>query len=515
MSAATGEPAGASAVAYWCETLLIDGVPTPGVRLEAAADGRITRVTPGTLPRSTDVRLGTVLPGLANAHSHAFHRALRGRTHAGGGDFWQWREEMYRVAGRLDPDRYFALARAVFAEMLVSGFTAVGEFHYLHHRQDGSRYPREHAMELALAEAARSVGIRLVLLDTLYLAGGIGSPLEPGQRAFGDGSAAGWLARWHSLRAALASDAAAETGMGAHSETDADPRISLGAAIHSVRAVTPDAMREVLRGLPAGVPLHIHVSEQPQENADCLAAYGGTPTGVLAGIGALEPRLSLVHATHLSDDDVALIGASGATVVICPTTEADLGDGIGPALRLQQAGARIAIGSDQNAVVDPLLELRGLEAGERLASGRRGRFAPAELLSAGSRNGYVCLGLGDNRSRPGDLCDLVEVAADSIRTAGSLPGQLPLTATAADVRRVIVGGRVVADAGILVPGGTAAGPGGSLRPEVLLRDALAELDAADALEAVDDSATASLSTAAAAVDPASSDTASRAPGDRP
>ena len=445
-------------VVFWCETLLIDGVPTPGVRLEVGADGRIARVTTGSAPHAGDVRLGTVLPGLANAHSHAFHRALRGRTHAGGGDFWQWREAMYLVAGRLDPERYYALARAVFAEMLVSGWTAVGEFHYVHHRPDGSRYPREHAMELALAAAARDVGIRLVLLDTVYLAGGIGRALAPEQLAFDDGSAAGWLGRWKSLNDTLG--------------TDPDARVSLGAAIHSVRAVPPAAMREVLAGLPETVPLHIHLSEQPQENADCLAEYDATPTGVLADLGALAPRLSVVHATHLTDDDIALIGAAGGTVVMCPTTEADLGDGIGPARRLADAGARIALGSDQTAVVDPLLEMRGLEAGERLASGTRGRFDPAQLLAAASTNGYAALGLGDNRLRPGDLCDLVEVSTSSVRTVGSAPGQLPLTATASDVRRVVVHGEIVADSGRLVAGGSAA----DRLPETLLREALAALD---------------------------------------
>nr|WP_277613095.1 formimidoylglutamate deiminase [Cryobacterium cryoconiti] len=460
------------AVAFWCELALLDGVALPGVRLEVGWNGRLIAVTPHSAPQPGDVRLGTVLPGLANAHSHAFHRALRGRTHDAAGDFWQWRQAMYAVAGHLDPERYFRLARAVFAEMLVCGYTAVGEFHYLHHRPDGSRYPAEHAMELALAAAAREVGIRLVLLDTLYLDGGIGVPLAPEQRAFSDGSAAAWLARWHALRAALGGSDDGPVAGGT------DSRVTLGAAIHSVRAVTDAAMEESLAGLPDAVPLHIHLSEQPQENADCRAAYGRTPTEVLAGLGALAPRLSIVHATHLTDGDVTLIGTSGATVVICPTTEADLGDGIGPALALQRAGARIALGSDQNAVIDPLLEMRGLEAGERLASGRRGRFAPAELLAAASDNGYAALGLGRQRLAPGDLCDLVEVAGDSIRTAGSLPGQLPLTATAADVRRVIVGGRVVADSGVLVAGGSGVldgHPPGALRPEILLRDALAML----------------------------------------
>ncbi|TFD80071.1 formimidoylglutamate deiminase [Cryobacterium fucosi] len=478
MSSTTGSRQARPPTAYWCETLLIDGVPTPGVRLEVGANGRIARVTPRSEPLPGDVRLGTVLPGMANAHSHAFHRALRGRTHSGGGDFWQWREAMYLVAGRLDPDHYFELARAVFAEMLVSGFTAVGEFHYLHHRPDGSRYPTQHAMELALADAARSVGIRLVLLDTLYLAGGIGAPLEPGQRAFGDGSAAGWLSRWRSLAEALATGAEIDGAAG----TGTDALVSLGAAIHSVRAVPPEAMREVLAGLPGTVPLHIHLSEQPQENADCLAAYGRTPTGLLHALGALSPRLSVVHATHLTDEDIARLGSAAATVVMCPTTEADLGDGIGPARRLADAGARIALGSDQNAVVDPLLELRGLEAGERLASGRRGRFDPAELLAAATANGYTALGLGDQRLRPGDLCDLVEVSTSSVRTAGSAPAQLPLAATASDVLRVIVHGVVVADSGRLVSGADrgagddTARTGLDPRPEVLLRDALAALD---------------------------------------
>ncbi len=465
--ATTTQPGAAAERAYWCETLLLDGEPTAGVRVEVGEDGRIVDLTPGCAPRPRDVRLGTVLPGMANAHSHAFHRALRGRTHADGGDFWQWREAMYLAASRLNPDRYYALARAVFAEMLVSGWTAVGEFHYVHHRPDGSRYPREHAMELALAAAAREVGIRLVLLDTLYLTGGIGRPLAPEQRAFDDGSAAGWLERWRSLRNALG--------------TDPDARVTLGAAIHSVRAVPTAAMREVLAGLPSAAPLHIHLSEQPQENADCLAEYGLTPTGVLADLGALSPRLSVVHATHLTDADIALIGSAGATVVMCPTTEADLGDGIGPARRLADAGARIALGSDQNAVVDPLLEMRGLEAGERLASGERGRFDPAALLAAASGSGYASLGLGDAGLRPGALCDLVEVSMESVRTVGSAPAQLPLTATASDVLRVIVHGVIVADSGRLVSAGAGAGAGAEADaearlPQALLRHALAALD---------------------------------------
>ncbi|MBG6107900.1 formimidoylglutamate deiminase [Frigoribacterium sp. CG_9.8] len=434
-----------------CAVLVRPGSVAERVRIETDAAGRIARIHEGVEPVTGDLRLGTVLPGFANAHSHAFHRLLRGTTHADGGDFWQWRDSMYRVAELLDPALMFLVARAVFAEMLVCGYTAVGEFHYLHHHSDGSPYAPAHGMELAIADAAREVGIRLVLLDTCYLDGAIGQPLSAVQRRFGDGSAAGWLERWHALREVIESD-----------------RVTLGAAIHSVRAVTPTAMAEIWRALGAGIPLHIHVSEQPQENADCLAAYGKTPVGVLAGIGMLDARLSIVHATNLTPADRGLVSASGCTVVMCPTTEADLGDGIGPAFELASGGTPIAVGSDQNAVIDPLLEIRGLEAGERLASGRRGRFMPAALLEAGSVSGYASLGISHSVLAPGDPCDLVELDPASVRTIGSTVSQLILTATATDVRRVIVGGAVVADSGRLANAGTR-------HPEDLLAEAMAAL----------------------------------------
>ena len=274
--------------ALHCAVLMRPGSVAERVRIETDTAGRIRSIRDGVDPVAGDLRLGTVLPGFANAHSHAFHRLLRGTTHADGGDFWQWRDSMYRVAGLLDPALMFLVARAVFAEMLVCGYTAVGEFHYLHHRSDGSPYAPAHGMELAIAEAAREVGIRLVLLDTCYLEGAIGQPLLPPQRRFSDGSAVGWLKRWHALRDVIESE-----------------RVTLGAAIHSVRAVTPTAMAEIRRALGDGIPLHIHVSEQPQENADCVAAYGETPVGVLAGLGMLDSRLSMVHATHLTPADRA------------------------------------------------------------------------------------------------------------------------------------------------------------------------------------------------------------------
>lgn len=412
----------------WCERLILDGVVHDRVRVTSDAAGMMTGIATGTPPESDDLVLKTAIPGSANAHSHAFHRALRGRTHGSGGDFWTWRELMYRTAARLTPARYRSLARAVFAEMLAAGYTAVGEFHYVHHRTDGSPYP--HEMELALAEAAADVGIRLTLLDTVYLAGGIEQPLSTEQARFGDGTAEAYLRRWRELSEHVP---------------------GLGAAIHSVRAVAPDDIRTIVEGLPDDVPLHVHLSEQLKENEASLAAYGATPAGLLARSGALAPRLSVVHATHLTPDDIRMLGEAEVSVVMCPTTEADLGDGIGPARELLDCGATIAVGSDQNAVVDPLLEIRGLEMQERLRSLRRGRFSLPELGAAMSAAGYRSLGHRAPLTVGGPL-DLVELDTQSVRTIGAEPEQLLLCATASDVGRVVVGGRVVASGGSLVDG---------------------------------------------------------------
>ncbi|RXZ73169.1 formimidoylglutamate deiminase [Agromyces albus] len=410
----------------WVDRLLRDGALERGVLFETDAAGSIVSEASGTALPASAIALDFAVPGFANAHSHAFHRALRGRTHESG-SFWSWRELMYRAAGRLDPAHYRELAAAVFAEMVATGWTSVGEFHYVHHQPDGTPY-HDHAMELALADAAAEAGIRLVLLDTCYLAGGIGRPLAAEQARFGDADAGAWIDRWHALRETLAGRS---------------PLVTLGAALHSVRAVPRDALGRVARELPAEVPLHIHLSEQPAENEDCVGAYGRTPTELLADEGVLSPRLSVVHATHLTERDIRLLGDASVHAVFCPTTEADLGDGIGPGTELMEAGVTLAIGSDQNAVVDPLLELRALEAGERLRSLRRGRIEPAELWHIGSAGGYASLGLAQP-ARVGGPLDLVELDPNSIRTAGSRLEQLPLTATAADVRRTIVGGHVVA-----------------------------------------------------------------------
>lgn len=396
------------------------------------AHGVITAVAPVVPETRADIELpGVVLPGFANAHSHAFHRALRGRTHGDGGTFWTWRDRMYRLAAVLDPDRYHALARAVYAEMALAGVACVGEFHYVHHAPDGTAYADPNAMGEALRAAAHDAGIRLTLLDTCYLSGGLGAdghtPLAPEQRRFTDGTAAAWAERVSLLRG--------------------DGATRIGAAIHSVRAVPRDELATVVAA-DADWPLHVHLSEQPAENEACLAAYGVTPTALLDSAGALSARTTAVHATHLTDDDVARLGRSRTFSCFCPTTERDLADGIGPAPALLEAGSPLCLGSDQHAVIDLVEESRALEMHERLVSNRRGTFAPSTLIDALALEGHRSLGWTDaGRIEPGMRADLVAVRLDTVRTAGSLPEQVLLSASAPDIDTVVIDGRVVVSGG--------------------------------------------------------------------
>jgi len=412
-----------------------------GVRADVlieAAGGRIAAVTPGVPPSAVPAaatRLaGLTLPGLANAHSHAFHRALRGATQAGQGTFWTWRDRMYEAAARLTPDSYRALATAVFAEMALAGITCVGEFHYLHHQPGGRPYADPNEMGRALLEAAGAAGLRITLLDTCYLSGGLSPggeamPLAGTQLRFGDADAAAWADRASALR----------PGPGARA----------GAAIHSVRAVPPGQLGPVVAWAhDRGAPLHVHLSEQRAENEACLAAYGRTPAGVLHQADALGPLTTAVHATHLSAVDIALLGRSATYACFCPTTEADLADGIGPARALAEAGSALTVGSDSQAVIDLFEEARRIEQGERLVTHERGHFTAAGLAGAATAAGHASLGWPDaGRLAPGALADLVTVALDTTRTAGARPAtvleSVIFGATAADVRDVVAGGRAV------------------------------------------------------------------------
>jgi formiminoglutamate deiminase len=408
----------------WCELAWLGGERAePGVLLEIDGD-RIAAVSSGEPPGDAERQAGLTLPGLANAHSHAFQRALRGRTHSGEGSFWTWREQMYALAARLDPDSYLELARATFAEMALAGITLAGEFHYVHHAPDGTPYDDPNAMGEAMIAAAAAAGVRLSLLDVCYLRGGI--------ERFRDPDAGAWAERVDAL------------GDG--------PALRVGAAIHSVRAVDAESARTVAEWAGAR-PLHAHVSEQPAENEACLAEHDATPTAVLADAGVVSERFTAIHATHVSDEDVVLLGP--ACVCLCPTTERDLGDGIGPARRLRAAGARLALGSDSQAVIDLFEEARAVELDERLASGVRGLHRPADLLRAATANGYACLGWPDGgRLEPGALADLVTVSLDGVRLAGTPPEQAVEAAVFAagggDVRHVMMGGRWIVRDGVHV-----------------------------------------------------------------
>jgi formiminoglutamate deiminase len=412
---------------FWCEYADLGSGPRPGVRV-ITDRSRIVSVEAGTEAAPGDHRLaGLVLPGLANAHSHAFHRALRGRTPEQGGTFWSWRRQMYAVAERLDPDGYLVLARAAYAEMALAGVTCVGEFHYLHHPGGGGRYADPNAMSEALVQAAADAGVRLTLLDTCYLAGGLEAgghlPLDDVQVRFSDGDLGGWAQR----RSLLAER----------------PGLRIGAAAHSVRAVPRDQLPDLVAAA-AGGPLHVHLSEQPAENAASEAFYGCSPTRLLEEAGFLGPSTTAVHAVHLAQGDLEALGRSGTSVCACPSTEADLADGVGPFRRLRDAGSPLCLGSDQHSQTDLLGEARLMEAHERLVTGERGPFRPAELIDALTVGGHRALGWTDAGAlAPGWRADLVAVRLDSARTAGCPPDQLVRTATAADVHTVVVDGRVV------------------------------------------------------------------------
>jgi formiminoglutamate deiminase len=412
---------------YWAAFAWLPDGCHAGVGVEVV-DGRFADVRVGIEPPAgAEILYGVTLPGLANGHSHAFHRALRGRTHAAGGTFWTWRQHMYAVAARLDPDSYLSLARAVFVEMAQAGYTIAGEFHYLHHDQGGRPYADPNAMGAALIQAATEAGIRLTLIDACYLSGGLTAtghlPLDSVQQRFADRDVDHWQARISLLN-----------------DTD---QVRIGAAAHSVRAVPAEVLSVI--GEAAGErPFHAHLSEQPAENAATQAFYGCTPTELLVDHGLLGRRATAVHATHLTDTDIKSLGSSQTSACFCPTTERDLADGIGPARRLADAGSPLTVGSDQQAVIDPFEELRGVELHERLATGERGRFTPGELIMIGSEAGYRSLGWPDGgRIADGALADFVVVRSDSVRTIGSDPDQIAYAATAVDVDQVVVAGRAI------------------------------------------------------------------------
>ena len=310
------------------------------------------------------------LPGIPNIHSHAFQRAMAGlaeRQSERHDSFWTWRELMYRFAGRITPESLHAIAAQLFVEMLQSGYTSVCEFHYLHHQADGRPYDDQAATSAALITAARETGIRLTLLPVLYMTGGFdGRPLSERQRRFG-----------HSVQSFLS--------LLDRLDREQGPLLQVGAALHSLRAVPADAMGELLSAssMRSGRPIHIHISEQLAEVSECIELRGARPVQWLLDNAAVDEKWTLVHATHLDETEVEAIARSGAVVALCPTTEANLGDGLFPLRDFLKQGGRFGIGSDSNISVSPIEELRWLEYGQRLGSMRRNIASTTQLPSTG------------------------------------------------------------------------------------------------------------------------------------
>lgn len=382
-----------------------------------------------TGPEGSDYRVDLLTPGYANCHSHAFHRGLRGRV-GGAGDFWAWREMMYAFADSLNPERYLELATLVFREMLLAGFTSVGEFHYLHHDRRGVNFADSNAMGLALVEAATQAGIRLGLIDVCYLHGGIDQggyrPLEGVQRRFGDQSVDDYIDRTSRLAGGF---------------TDSQT-VRILSGLHSLRAVTIGEVEQVV-AQNSGLPWHLHLMEQPQELVELVGYYGQRPLPLLEERGLLDHSANLVHLNQVDDDEVAALVRTEAVTCACPTTEEDLADGLSPAARLLAAGARVTIGSDQHAHIDPFLEASRIDAHERIRSLRRTSVSTSALW--GTLAGHDSIGFSDaGRIEEGALADMVAIDLNELGVAGADPFEVVRFATRSAVSMVWVGGKIVA-----------------------------------------------------------------------
>ena len=378
---------------------------------------------------------GWQVPGIANLHSHAFQRAMAGlaeRQSNPQDSFWTWRETMYRMAARFDPDSLHAVATQLYVEMLEAGYTRVCEFHYLHHAPDGAPYADPAEMSRALIRAARDTGIRLTLLPVLYMSGGFdGRALSERQQRFGH-RVESFLHLLQSLRA------------------EEDARLRIGCSFHSLRAVPEAAMREVLAALPQDMPVHIHIAEQIGEVQDCIALRGTRPVEWLLQQFPVDARWTLVHATQMSSAEVKRVAQSGATVAICPTTEANLGDGLFPLHAYLDEGGAWGIGSDSHISVSPVEELRWLEYGQRLVTRHRNIAVRKDSPSVGETLLQGALDSAAGATGFSDNDDHIVLDADAPILAGArgedlidrwiFSGNQPL------VRQVVVDGeRVVAD----------------------------------------------------------------------
>ncbi len=425
------------------------------VRLDCDADGLFT--TSSAMDNGAS-NAHWALPGIANLHSHAFQRAMAGlaerqatalvperidhvatvvgRAQQSIDTFWSWRETMYAFAAQITPDDLHAIAAQLYVEMLQAGYTQVCEFHYLHHAPDGRPYADPAAMSRALIAAARETGIGLTLLPVLYMQGGFdGRALSSRQARFGHALDA-FLRLLDILR------------------TEENAQVRIGMAFHSLRAVAPDAMAEVLAALPSNMPRHIHISEQIAEVEECIALRGARPVRWLLDHAAVDASWTLVHATHLDDGELRGIAASGATVALCPTTEANLGDGLFPLRAYLDAGGAWGIGSDSNSSVSPVEELRWLEYGQRLVTRSRNVAVDPRTPSVGetllrgvARSAAASSGVVLGALAQGQRADWIVLNTDAPELAARGPADVIdswlFSGNRGLVREVFVGGRGV------------------------------------------------------------------------
>ncbi len=426
---------------YFADEALLGGGWARNVRISVAANGAFASVAPDASPAGAERLAGPALPGMSNLHSHAFQRAMAGLTEvrgAGEDDFWTWRELMYRFVARLTPDQACAIARHLYVEMLRSGYSAVAEFHYLHNAPDGSAYAQPAELALRHLEAARDTGIAFTCLPSLYAHSNFGRrALLPQQ------------ARFRSDPATILR--IAETVKGA---AGGNPDFGVGVAPHSLRAVDPAGLSELVAGsraLGETVPIHIHAAEQQREVEDCVAWSVKRPVEWLLGSGEIGERWCIVHATHMSRRETEGLAHSGAVAGLCPSTEANLGDGIFPLQDYRAAGGRYGIGGDSHVSRSPVEELRLLEYVQRLAAQRRNlvvgertravgttlwlEAAAGGAWALGRRAGALAAGLrADLVVLDGAHVDLEAHSADGIANAFIFSGGENL------VRDVMVGG---------------------------------------------------------------------------
>jgi formimidoylglutamate deiminase len=410
-----GSPSGRVVEADW--TWTGDGFAT-GVQLRLGENGRIEEV--GRLGLAATLRLHrqALLPGMVSSHSHAFQRALRGRGErfpAGAGSFWSWREAMYEVAAGLDAAGFDRLCLQTFREMRAAGITAVGEFHYFHHERTGRAGALlDYGFDARVLRAAAAAGIRIALLNTYYRTGGFEQPLTGAQRRFESPSPAVFWEQMDRLAESLAG-----------------PAQTLGAAIHSLRAAPPEEVAAIYQeARRRGLPVHMHFEEQRKEIADCLAYYGRRPMQLaLAALPAAD-GLTAVHCTHTAPEDLQRFLEAGGTVCVCPLTEANLGDGLPDLTAPHRRGDRICLGTDSNARISLLEEMRWLEYGQRLRAESRGLLrdgagaVAANLLRAATVGGARALGLPCGELAAGCWADLMAVDLDHPALAGWEPETL-------------------------------------------------------------------------------------------